>query len=256
MSEPVQPRAEVLRTRDIVGWHVEDRDGSRLGDVADLLFGRDGRVRFLAVNLGLFRKQVLIPAERVEWGAGALVVSAWTSGQVKALPAYEPAAPITAAVLDEMERAHPRFYSGEPEPRIGGPARVVPLSEARDFKLAGGAPDLRSWTVFAADNERVGDIREMLVDPDAMKVRFVSVDLADDLFNLREDRHVLVPMEVIELRERGQDAWVQGSTARQIAALPAYTGGAVEPWMERAVLHAFGLAAPDYDDIAPDQQRR
>ncbi|HYW07531.1 MAG TPA: PRC-barrel domain-containing protein [Longimicrobium sp.] len=249
MTETTAPRAEVLRTRDIVGWHVQDRDGSKVGDVADLLFGRDGTVRFLAVNLGLFRKQVLIPADRVEWGAGALVVSAWTNGQMKALPAYDAAAPITATVLAEMESAHPRFYSGEPEPQTGGTPRIVPLSEARDFKLASGAPDLRAWTVFAGDNERVGEIREMLVDPDAMKVRFVSVDLADDLFNLHEDRHVLVPMEVIELRERGKDAWVQGTTAKQISVLPAYTGGAVEPWMERAVLHAFGLAAPDYDEV-------
>jgi hypothetical protein len=110
--------------------------------------------------------------------------------------------------------------------------------------------------VFAGDNERVGVVKEMLVDPVAMKIRFVSVDLADDLFNLHEDRHVLVPMETVELRERGEDAWIMGATARQVAALPAYTGGAVDRWMERAVLHAFGLAAPDYDDLAAESPPR
>lgn len=251
MTESTAPRAEVLRTRDLVGWDVTDREGTKIGDLADLLFGRDGRIRFVSVNLGLFRKHVLVPAEVLEWSAGALVVSPWTAAEVKALPAYE-GEPLTAAVLEEMERAHPRFYGDAPNVSDSGEHRIVPLSEARDFRLAKGAPNPRGWTVFAGDNERVGVVKEMLVDPVAMKIRFVSVDLADDLFNLHEDRHVLVPMETVELRERGEDAWIMGATARQVAALPAYTGGAVDRWMERAVLHAFGLAAPDYDDLAAE----
>ncbi len=250
MTDATAPRAEVLRTRDLVGWDVTDREGAKIGDLADLLFGRDGKIRYVSVNLGLFRKQVLVPARVLQWSPAAIVVSPWTSAQVKALPAYE-GEPLTAAVLEEMERAHPRFYGDAPAVSDSGEHRIVPLSEARDFRLARGAPNPRGWTVFAGDNERVGVVKDMLVDPVAMKIRFISVDLADDLFNLREDRHVLVPMETVELRERGQDAWVQGATATQIAALHAYTGGAVDRWMDRAVLHAIVQPAPDYDD-APD----
>lgn len=244
MTESTAPRAEVLRTRDLVGWDVTDREGNKVGDVADLLIGRDGTIRFVAVGLGLFRGQVLVPAEVLEWGPTALVVTPWTSAQVKALPTYEPSQPLTAEVLAEMERAHPRFYGDAPNVHDAGEARIVPLGEARDFRLARGAPDLRGWTVFAGDNERVGEVREMLVDPVEMKIRFLSVDLADDLFSLREDRHVLIPMERVELRERGEDVWVQQTTAREIAALPAYIGGPVDGWMERTVLSAFGLASP------------
>jgi sporulation protein YlmC with PRC-barrel domain len=242
MSEAAAPRAEVLRTRDLVGWDVMDRDGARIGDLADLLFGRGGEIRFVAVNLGLFRKQVLVPARVLEWTPGALVVKPWTSAEVKSLPGYDAGEPLTATMLEEMERAYPRFYGDAPDVDPEEP-RIIPLAEARDFRLAQGAPNLRGWTVFAGDNERVGTVLDMLVDPEAMKVRFISVDLADDLFNLREDRHVLVPMETVELRERGEDAWIQGASARQIAALPAYTGGPVGRWMERSVLQAFGLSA-------------
>ena len=253
MSEAAAPRAEVLRTRDLVGWEVMDRDGAKIGDLADLLYGREGALRFVAVNLGLFRKQVLVPARVLEWTPRGLVVTPWTSAEVKALPAYDAGEPLTAAMLEEMERAYPRFYGDAPDVDTGGAPRIIPLAEARDFKLARGAPNLRGWTVFAGDNERVGTVTDMLVDPEAMKVRFVSVDLADDLFNLREDRHVLVPMETVELRERGEDAWIQGASAGQIAALPAYTGGPVGRWMERTVLHAFGLAAAPDDPLAADQ---
>lgn len=251
MSEEAVPRAEVLRTRDLVGWDVTDREGAKIGDLADLLFGRDGQLRFVSVNLGLFRKQVLVPAEVLQWAQTSLVVSPWTSAEVKALPGYE-GGPLTAAVLEEMERAYPRFYGTAPNVDDGGEARIVPLAQARDFRLARGAPNLRGWTVFAGDNERVGTVADMLVDPVAMKIRFIAVDLADDLFNLREDRHVLVPMERVELRERGEDVWVQQTTARAVAALPAYTGGPVGRWMEREILQAFGLAA-SHDNGLPEE---
>jgi sporulation protein YlmC with PRC-barrel domain len=237
-----EPRAEVYRTRDLAGWDVTDREGTKIGDLSDLLIGADGRVRYLAVNLGLFRKQVLLPAESVEWGrTQVLVVTPWTAEEVKGLPAYDSGLPLTAAVLDEMSRAHPRFYGESPLGfEDGGEARIIPLRDAREFRLPKDAPDLTGWNVFARDNERVGTVAGMLVDPLEMKIRYVAVDLAEDLFHLKEDRHVLIPLEVAELRERGRDVWVQGATLEQIASLPAYSGGAVPSWLEQATEAAFG----------------
>lgn len=252
MSEAAAPRAEVYRTRDLAGWDVTDREGTRIGDLSDLLIGADGAVRYLAVNLGLFRKQVLVPAGAVEWGrVPVLVVTRWTAEQVKALPAYDPALPLTPPVLEEMARAHPRFYGGGVDE--GGEPRAVPLKEAREFRLSADAPDVRGWTVFGSDHERLGSIREMLVDPVAMKVRFVAVDVAEDLYLLKEDRRVIVPMHAVELRPRGQDAWVSGATAAQLAALPAYTGGPVEPWLERAVEDALGGASAALPGAEPSR---
>ena len=54
---------------------------------------------------------------------------------------------------------------------IEGEARVVPLSEAKNFRLEKGAPDLRGWNVFGSDGERVGVVSQLLVDPTALKVR-------------------------------------------------------------------------------------
>jgi sporulation protein YlmC with PRC-barrel domain len=243
MAEPTV-RAEVYRTRDLAGWDVTDREGTKIGDLSDLLIGADGRVRYLAVKLGLFARHVLVPAEAVEWGrTEVLVVTPWTAEEVKALPAYDSGIPLTAQVLDEMARAHPRFYGEGPlDFDDGGEARVLPLRDAREFRLPKGAPDVTGWNVFAGDNERVGTVAGMLVDPVELRIRYLAVDLSDDLFHLKEDRHVLVPMEVVELRERGQDVWVKGPAAQQMAMLPAYTGGAVAPWLERATDEAFGLA--------------
>ena len=248
-------RAEILRTRDFIGWAVTDSVGGRVGTVSDLLIDRHGKVRYLAVDLGLFRKLVLLPVEALEWGEGALVAPRWTAAEVKALPAYDPDIPLGQDVLAELARAHPRYYRpGPPPPPIPGDApRIVPLREAKEFKLARGAPNLRGWTVYGSDNERAGAVTEMLVDPVALKIRYLDVDLEDDLFRLKDDRHVLVPIESVDLRERGEDVWLKGLTAAELALLPAYTGGAVDPLVEEEVRRAFHATAEPYSIVARDE---
>ncbi|HEX2191100.1 MAG TPA: PRC-barrel domain-containing protein [Longimicrobiaceae bacterium] len=244
MAESVGPRAEVRRTRDFIGWDVWDSRGEKIGTVSDLLIDRTGLVRFLAVDFGLLRRgHVLLPVTSVDWGEDAMV-SHWTRDDVRGLPAYEPDRPLTTEMYDELRRSHPRFYGGEAGAAapvsMPGEARIVPLKEAKDFKLAEGAPDLRGWDVYAADRQRVGTVSEMLVDPTAMKIRYLDVDLADDLFTLKEDRHVLVPAEAVDLQDRSRDVWIRDLAAEAVAALPAYGGGAVDPLVEERVRGAFG----------------
>jgi sporulation protein YlmC with PRC-barrel domain len=240
MADANGPRAEILRSRDFIGWAVTAANGANLGTVSDILIDRHGRVRFLAVDPGFFKKPYLLPVEALEWGEGSLQAS-WTDAEVKRLPPYDPGVPLTTGVLDELGRAFPRYYGdhvGSAFDPGEGPS-VVPLKDAKDFRLSKGAPNLKGWSVYAADNEKIGTVAQMLVDPVAMKIRYLDVDLADDLFGLTDDRHVLVPLEAVELRERSEDVWVQGMAGRDIAALPAYLGGPVDPLLEEGVESAF-----------------
>jgi len=250
MSDTTAPRAEVLRTRDFVGWAVTGRDGANVGTVSDILIDRGGRVRFLAVEEpGMFRKRtVLLPVESMDWGDGALTVG-WSESEVRALPPYDGDVPLTGAVLEELERAYPRHYGAggdQPLPVPGDGPRVVPLKDAKEFRLAKGAPNLRGWSVYGSDNEKVGTVVEMLVDPAAMKIRYLDVDVDDDLFALTDDRHVLVPLEAVELRERSRDAWVTNLAAREIVHLPAYMGGPVDPLVDEAVRRSFRVGDAGY----------
>lgn len=249
-------RAEVLRTRDLMGWRVTDPHGGEVGTVSDLLIGRDGRVRFLAVKRGMFGSSTLVPVDELAWGEGALRLERWTAAQVKTLPSYDADRPLTADALAEMERAHPRYYGPPLPPDAPAPeSGTVPLREAKNFKLAKDAPNPRGWTVFGADQERVGTVHDMLVDPVAMKARFLDVDVSDDLYLLDEDRHVAVPMEAVELRDRGEDVWIRGLSAREVAALPAYTGGALDPLVEARVRDAFGAHADEVPALPPPDDR-
>jgi len=267
MANDDAPRAEILRSRDFIGWAVTSANGANVGTVSDILIDRTGKVRFLAVDPGIFKKPYLLPVEALEWGEGSLQTS-WTDADVKRLPPYDPGTLLTGAVLEELGRAYPRHYGsriGEPVELGDGP-RVVPLRDAKDFRLPKGAPNLKGWAVYGADNEKVGVVTQMLVDTLAMKVRYIDVDLADDLFGLTDDRHVLVPLEAVELRERSEDVWVQGMAGRDIATLPAYLGGPVDPLVEEGVENAFNTsyaraAAPVDEDRAtlpppvPDDDR-
>lgn len=241
MTDTVATGAEVLRTRDFIGWDVVDRAGEKIGNVSDLLLDRQGRIRFIDLEHGLPRKHILLPEHQLEWGDRKFIVGGWTRDHLRALPPYEPDRPLDAGVLEEIERAYPWMYSRDhpQEPTAPGATRVVPLSEAKDFKLESGAPDPRGWSVFGSDSERLGTVSNLLVDPAALKVRYLDVDLLDDLFALRDDRHVLIPIEHVDLKERGKDAWVRGLTTRDLARFPAYSGGAVPPWMEASLRGAF-----------------
>jgi sporulation protein YlmC with PRC-barrel domain len=243
MANDDAPRAEILRSRDFIGWAVTSANGANVGTVSDILIDRTGKVRFLAVDPGIFKKPYLLPVEALEWGEGSLQTS-WTDVDVKRLPPYDPGTLLTGAVLEELGRAYPRHYGsriGEPVELGDGP-RVVPLRDAKDFRLPKGAPNLKGWAVYGSDNEKVGVVTQMLVDTLAMKVRYIDVDLADDLFGLTDDRHVLIPLEAVELRERSEDVWVQGMAGRDIATLPAYLGGPVDPLLEEGVESAFNTS--------------
>jgi sporulation protein YlmC with PRC-barrel domain len=233
MADVMQNRPAVLRTRDLQGWDVVDRDGEKIGTVADVLIDRGGKIRFVDAEYGFPRKHVLLPTDLLEWGDTRLILAA-SKERALALPPYDPARTVDDGILAEMIRAFPWMYDPEGE-RWRAPVadtRVVPLSEAKEFKLESGAPDPRGWNVFGSDGERVGTVTQLLVDPAALKIRYLDVDVLQDLFLLKDDRHVLIPIERADLKERGGDVWVQGLTAAQIAQLPAYGGGGVSPAME------------------------
>jgi sporulation protein YlmC with PRC-barrel domain len=241
MTEQEGQLPELLRMREFVGWDVVDRSGEKVGTVADLLIDRRGMVQFLAMEFGLPRKQVLLPVTQLEWGDRRFSVVGWTRDELRALPPYGSNDVLARERMADLERSYPWMYGSEVEEwrAPAGDVQIIPLSEARDFKVESGAPDLRGWDVFGSDGERIGVVSQLLVDPVALRVRYLDVDVHDDLYLLGDDRHVLIPLDRVDLKERSKDIWVRGLTAVQVSQFPAYPGGAVRPAMERAVEHSF-----------------
>lgn len=101
--------------------------------------------------------------------------------------------------------------------------RIVPLDELSDFKVADGDPDVRGWDVLSADGQRIGSVENLLVDTAAMKVRYLDVDLDDELLSTDRDRHVLVPVGYARLDRDENRVRVDALNSTDVGALPAYT---------------------------------
>lgn len=49
--------------------------------------------------------------------------------------------------------------------------------EGSGYKVAEGDPDVRGWDVMDRDGQRIGEVDDLLVDPEALKVRYLEVRL-------------------------------------------------------------------------------
>jgi sporulation protein YlmC with PRC-barrel domain len=128
--------------------------------------------------------------------------------------------------------------------------RVVPLKDLKDYTVAKGDPDVRGWNVYANDGRRIGEVDELLVDVEAMKVRYLDVDLDRDVLSVSGENlgaapgtaaalgarsdHVLIPIGSARLDEK-EDRVVVDLLQSLVGGLPAYEHGPVTREYETSV---------------------
>jgi uncharacterized protein (TIGR02271 family) len=99
------------------------------------------------------------------------------------------------------------------------------LSDVDDLEVAPDDPDVRGWNVVDAGDRVIGEIDDLIVDPRAMKVRFVTIDLDRDALNLQEERCVVVPIENVQLDRNEERARLIGIDRTGVLQLqPARAG--------------------------------
>jgi photosynthetic reaction center H subunit len=106
---------------------------------------------------------------------------------------------------------------------------VLPLKELKDFQVAKGDPDVRGWEVLSNDGRRIGKVDDLLVDTAAMKVRYLDVDLDDDLRNLAaggtgpgtKRDNILIPIGSAHLHEKDDRVTVD-LLHSLVSGIPAY----------------------------------
>jgi sporulation protein YlmC with PRC-barrel domain len=155
--------------------------------------------------------------------------------------------------------------------KSGKPSRIAPLGDFDDREVAAEDSDVRGWDVIAADGERMGVVDELLIDTGTGRVRYLEVDLEDDLVEAAtrnagasagkaqapsqkierqigtpaafDDeggaRHVLLPIARIRIDKGVEQVFLEGMGSREAAALPEYRPGASLPALERALAERF-----------------
>jgi len=87
-------------------------------------------------------------------------------------------------------------------------AGLARLEELDDYEVADGFPDPRGWDVTTRDGQKVGKVKNLLVDQNAMRVRMLEVELDRKLARTDADRLVHVPVASARLDDDRDDVLV------------------------------------------------
>jgi hypothetical protein len=60
-------------------------------------------------------------------------------------------------------------------------SHLTPLRRLHSYRVAGGDPDVRGWLVLGADGRKIGEVDDLLVDTESLRVRYLDVTLDPDL---------------------------------------------------------------------------
>jgi photosynthetic reaction center H subunit len=83
------------------------------------------------------------------------------------------------------------------------PVRIAPLRDLADYEVADGYPEVRGWEVRDKADRAIGRVHDLLVDIEALRVRYLDVELAPKFAATEADRRVLIPMESVDLDGTG-----------------------------------------------------
>ncbi|SNR77831.1 PRC-barrel domain-containing protein [Hymenobacter mucosus] len=141
------------------------------------------------------------------------------------------------------------------------------LRDLPSFEVADGNPDVRGWTVRGGDGKPFGEVYELIVEADALKVRYLDVELSADLHINERDRHILLPIGAAAIDEDADNVFVPSLTAETVLEYPPYNEIQITREYEQAMLLALRLPLseaqprsfyeqPGYDDQQFYQRRR
>lgn len=127
------------------------------------------------------------------------------------------------------------------------------LKDLNDYKVASDDPDVRGWDVISGDNEKIGKVDELIVDTKRMKVRYLVVDVKDEIDLEGEDNHMLVPVGTARLHEKNNDVIVSNITTETVRNYPVYRGNAISREYENSIRRWYeaGVTTPAASIPAP-----
>jgi len=93
------------------------------------------------------------------------------------------------------------------------------LSDA-DLEVADDEPDVRGWRVVTSDGDEVGEVDDLIVDPAAMKVRYLAID-ADDATEASSEQDLFVSIQNVDLDREHKRVVIRGTLQSIRDTVPA-----------------------------------
>lgn len=133
-----------------------------------------------------------------------------------------------------------------------GAITVAPLSAISHVRVAEGEPDIRGWEVVGQDRLSIGTVHDLVVDSNALKVRYVDVEIRPEAFQADRERHVLIPVGYARLDEDDDRILVNNIAITAAGTLPEY-GHTPVTRDEEVALHEFYAAASPAAGAMPER---
>lgn len=121
-------------------------------------------------------------------------------------------------------------------------SQLQPLSGS-DFEIADGQPNVKGWDVKDAQGKQIGDVHDLIFNPNTSKVVYLVVDQDDNELDLNDDKKVLIPIGMAELHEKDDDVILSSVSISQLNELPAYEKGNITSDTERTIRNILGGGA-------------
>lgn len=126
------------------------------------------------------------------------------------------------------------------------PAEGMHLRRLRDlteFEVADDNPDVRGWSVRGSDGQQFGQVYELIVELEALKVRYLDVLLDPALTTSDQERHILLPIGVAALDEEADNIFVPSLNVSSVLEYPPFVEIQITRAYEEAMLRSLQLPA-------------
>ena len=91
-----------------------------------------------------------------------------------------------------------------------------------DYEIKDGEPDIIGWDVRNNGGGKLGEVDELIFDPQARKVRYIVLNMEGNELGLEDERRVLLPIGLANLHTDKDEVVVPLITESQLAQLPPY----------------------------------
>jgi hypothetical protein len=128
---------------------------------------------------------------------------------------------------------------------------LKPLKQMKEYEVAEKGMDIRGWKVMGRDREVIGEIEDLIVDTSAMKVRYLDIDVDNELLEGQDGRHVLIPIGLANLDSEGDEVSIPTLDRTVIANCPAYDCESVTRDYEETLLSALSPGSGQPSSASP-----
>ena len=111
-----------------------------------------------------------------------------------------------------------------------------------DFQIVDGEPNIIGWEVKNEAGTYLGEVEELLFDPQSLAVRYLIINLEDNGMNI-EDKKVMVPLGIAHLHNSDDEVVLPSLHVDQFNALPEYDVEKLGPEVEIQIRSVIGSPA-------------